>query len=643
MLWGVTLRSPHPHARILRVDIDRGAGNLPGVFAVLTHDDVPGQQELRARAPGPAGARRSTSSATRASRSRWSPPTTRRSPGRRPRRSSSTTRCSSRSSTPRPALRAATARWSTPAATWSATSRSAPATRSRTRRRGGRPATTRSACRTRRSSARSPGSRSPTSVGGVDLYVATQWLHVDQRQVCAALGLRPEQVRLPLAGVGGAFGGREDLSMHVHGCLLALHTGKPVKMVYNREESFFGHVHRHPARDALRARRGPRRQARLRPGHHPPRRRRLRVQHPRRGRQRRHDGPRPLRDPEHPHGLLRRLHQQPAVRRDARLRFGAGGVRVRGASWTSSPTRSGSTRSRSGSATASTRAPRRRPARSSTAPRRSRSWSAGSRRCRCRAPASATAAVDLRRMPGGVSNTTHGEGVRRGVGYAVAYKNVGFSEGFDDYSTARVRLGDRRRRAGRHRAHRGRGGRAGPGHRRAADLPHRARRRARRGGARRTPRSGPPGRRSASRQTYVTGGAVKAACESVAPARRSPGRPPGWAAETDGLRLEDGGVVDRAGDRVIEPRRPARGRRGRGHRRVAAPADVPDRPGDRPGLRPRAVRLRRAPRGRRRRRRPRPGEGGRARLHPGRRQGDEPAGRRRPDPGRQHPGHWAWR
>ena len=43
-------------------------------------------------------------------------------------------------------------------------------------------------------------------------------------------------------------------------------------------------------------------------------------------------------------------------------------------------------------------------------------------------------------MPGGVSNTTHGEGVVRGVGYAVGIKNVGFSEGFDDYSTARVRL-----------------------------------------------------------------------------------------------------------------------------------------------------------------------------------------------------------
>src|ERR1035438_10355954 len=47
---------------------------------------------------------------------------------------------------------------------------------------------------------------------------------------------------------------------------------------------------------------------------------------------------------------------------------------------------------------------------------------------------------DLRLLPGGVGNTTHGEGIVRGVGYAVGYKNVGFSEGYDDYSTARVRL-----------------------------------------------------------------------------------------------------------------------------------------------------------------------------------------------------------
>ena len=47
---------------------------------------------------------------------------------------------------------------------------------------------------------------------------------------------------------------------------------------------------------------------------------------------------------------------------------------------------------------------------------------------------------DLRSMPGGVANTTHGEGVVRGVGYGIGLKNVGFSEGFDDYSTARVLL-----------------------------------------------------------------------------------------------------------------------------------------------------------------------------------------------------------
>src|SRR5207244_11841645 len=58
----------------------------------------------------------------------------------------------------------------------------------------------------------------------------------------------PERVRLHLGGVGGAFGGREDLSIQIHGALLALHANRPVKMVYNREESFTGHVHRHAAR-----------------------------------------------------------------------------------------------------------------------------------------------------------------------------------------------------------------------------------------------------------------------------------------------------------------------------------------------------------------------------------------------------------
>ena len=88
----------------------------------------------------------------------------------------------------------------------------------------------------------------PDGEGGVDVYVATQWLHVDRDQVAPCLGLEPEQVRIHLAGVGGAFGGREDLSMQIHGAMLALHAERPVKMVYSREESFTGHVHRHPAR-----------------------------------------------------------------------------------------------------------------------------------------------------------------------------------------------------------------------------------------------------------------------------------------------------------------------------------------------------------------------------------------------------------
>lgn len=84
--------------------------------------------------------------------------------------------------------------------------------------------------------------------GGVEVYVATQWLHEDQKQMAKCLALPEEKVRLTLGGIGGAFGGREDLSLQVHTALLALRTGRPVKMQYGREESFFGHIHRHPAK-----------------------------------------------------------------------------------------------------------------------------------------------------------------------------------------------------------------------------------------------------------------------------------------------------------------------------------------------------------------------------------------------------------
>jgi xanthine dehydrogenase D subunit len=88
----------------------------------------------------------------------------------------------------------------------------------------------------------------PDGQGGVDLYATSQFVHVDHEQVVASLGLRSDQVRAHPTGIGGAFGAREDVNLHIHLCLMALRTGQPVKMVYNRPESFTGHVHRHPAR-----------------------------------------------------------------------------------------------------------------------------------------------------------------------------------------------------------------------------------------------------------------------------------------------------------------------------------------------------------------------------------------------------------
>ena len=170
----------------------------------------------------------------------------------------------------------------------------------------------------------------PTEDGGVELYIATQFLHVDQAQVAASTGLPPEKVRLQLAGVGGAFGAREDVSLQVHLALLALRTGRPVKMVYDRAESFFGHVHRHPARMTYR--------------HHATADGTLvnvearlvfdggayASSSPRGDRQRRLLRGGPLPDPQRPHRRLGRAHQQPSLRSDARLRCGADVLRPRG-------------------------------------------------------------------------------------------------------------------------------------------------------------------------------------------------------------------------------------------------------------------------------------------------------------------------
>ncbi len=82
--------------------------------------------------------------------------------------------------------------------------------------------------------------------GRVTVEVAGQWAHEDQEQICHALGLPPEQVRVIYPAIGGAFGGREDMSVQIILALAAWKLRRPVKIVWSREESIRGHHKRHP-------------------------------------------------------------------------------------------------------------------------------------------------------------------------------------------------------------------------------------------------------------------------------------------------------------------------------------------------------------------------------------------------------------
>ncbi|CAA9434677.1 MAG: Xanthine dehydrogenase, molybdenum binding subunit [uncultured Pseudonocardia sp.] len=506
MCWGVTLRSPHPHARIRSIDTTAALA-VPGVHAVLTHSDVPGTNRVGlehldqpvlaedvVRYQGEAVALVAADH----------PETARRA-----------------------AKRIAVDYEVLPAVTdpRRALDDGVPAVQP-----GG------NLVREVRVRRGDPGAAAPVVVaidvevgmqdqaflgpesglavpdeeGGLDLYVATQWLHVDQQQVCRALGLPPERARLHLAGVGGAFGGREDLSVHVHACLLALRTGKPVKMSYTREESFFGHVHRHPAW----------------------------------------------------------LHYEFGAQPDGTLVYGKADILFDGGAYASS------TGAVVGNGGTLGLGPYRFPsvhvdargvythnppcgamrgfgcvqaAFAHEALMDALADRVGVDRVAIRvlngmregdenitgqvidsaAPVAELVEIvrdlplppprtgdDLRDLPGGVSNTTHGEGVVRGIGYAVTYKNVGFSEGFDDFSTARVRLeitgGEPVATVHTAAAEVGQGlvtveqqiCRTELGVERVVVHP-------------KDTTVGSAGSTSASRQTYVTGGAVQAACAAV--------------------------------------------------------------------------------------------------------------------------------
>jgi len=244
MLWGCTVRSPHPHARIRAIDVSKALAT-PGVAAVLLAADVPGKKTYGlefADQPVLAWERVRFAGEPVAVLAAADPETARRAAARivvdyEVLPAVTDMEAALRPDAPRVHdfgnvvrhLRIEHGDPAAPADVWvdgyyeTGMQDQAPL-------------------------GPEAGLAVPAPDGGVDLYVATQWLHVDRQQIAPCLGLPPERVRLHLAGVGGAFGAREDVSMHIHACLLALRTGRPVKMVYSREESFYGHVHRHPAR-----------------------------------------------------------------------------------------------------------------------------------------------------------------------------------------------------------------------------------------------------------------------------------------------------------------------------------------------------------------------------------------------------------
>ncbi|GAA3144427.1 xanthine dehydrogenase subunit D [Nonomuraea salmonea] len=350
----------------------------------------------------------------------------------------------------------------------------------------------------------------PAEDGGVDLFIATQWLHVDRDQLAPCLGLPPEKVRLTLSGVGGAFGAREDLSMQIHACMLALRLNRPVKISYGREESFFGHVHRHPAR--MRYEHGATRDGRL-----------VYVKA-----DILLDGGAYCSSSLAVVGNAASLgvgpYEVPNVHVDATGVYtnnppcgamrGFGAVQACYAYESQmdllaqacglSPVEIRMRNAVSQGSRLATGQVIDAPAPLADMLKRLESMPL---------PPERTDA-DLRSLPGGVSQTTHGESVRRGVGYGVGIKNICFSEGFDDYSTARVRAelvgGEPHVTVHTAAAEVGQGLVTVQAQIARTEL----------GVANVTVATadtsvGSAGSSSASRQSYVTGGAVRAACQAV--------------------------------------------------------------------------------------------------------------------------------
>ncbi|TME86642.1 MAG: xanthine dehydrogenase subunit D [Chloroflexi bacterium] len=508
MLYGATLRSPHPHARIARIDV-AAARAMPGVRAVLTSDDLPTREKFGLmRADQPVLATRvvryvgepvaivaaddpeQARLAARAINVEYEP--------------------LSAVTDPVAALQSAAPKLHDPkdgnVIEDVRVVHGDPDARADVVVEGEYEV----AMQDQAALGPEAGLAVPGPDGSVTLHIATQWLHEDLRQIAPCLGLPEEKVRLVLAGVGGAFGAREDVTLQIHVCLLALATKRAVRMTYGREESFYGHVHRHPAR--MWYRHGATRDGRL--------------------------------------VFVRATivldggayaSSTFAVVANAAC-FGGGPYRVPNAlihavgAYTNNPPTGamrgfGAVQSCFGYeaqmdklAAALVIDPVELRARNAlengdrivtdqqvegSAP-----VAEVIRRCAALPLPPQRSSNDPLELPGGAGNLTHGEGVKRGVGFAVGLKNVCYSHAFDDFSTARVRV------------ERDQGGVVARVHTAASEVGQGivlvceqiARTEL---GVQRviveTPDTtiGSAGSSSASRQTWMTGGAVLAACREV--------------------------------------------------------------------------------------------------------------------------------
>ena len=444
MLWGHTVRSPHAHARILAIDIS-GAVGMPGLHAVLTHEDVPGEKRYglefqdqpvlayeRVRyfgepvvlvaAEHPEQARRAAERVLVEYEPLEPIVDPERATEEEPLHPDRPTMGHGYRDDPRAnVVRSLLIKHGDPEAEGEVTVSGVYEV----------------GIQDQAFLGPESGLAVPDGEGGVDVYVATQWLHVDRDQVAPCLNLKPEQVRIHLAGVGGAFGGREDLSMQIHGALLALHTNRPVKIVYNREESFVGHIHRHPAK--------------------------IWAEH------------RATRDGRLVNVRVRILldggayaSSSTAVTSNA-ASFAVGPYAVDNALiestcvYTNNPPCGAMRGFGAVQVCFSHEAQMDKLAdaldidpielRLLNALGPGGSLPTGQkitgtlpvadvirRAAALDVPETEELPRDPMRLPGGSGNTTRGEGVRRGIGFAVGFKNIGYSEGFDDYTAARVQL-----------------------------------------------------------------------------------------------------------------------------------------------------------------------------------------------------------